>query len=179
MCTIPDDFSAHNDQIIHLEAAVHWTFTYHAQLSRINLLSSRERLILSGPSLHLDKQNTGLGWRQRTKGNSGTPLYSFRMQARGFLILCVVLSVGHWSLGSLDRSGAAMELLTGTGLWPVVIVTVIFILLVDMLHRCQRWTSCCPPDPVPWPVLGNLLQVDLDNMPYNLYKVSKVGKDGN
>ena len=72
-----------------------------------------------------------------------------------------------------------MELLTGTGLWPVAIFTVIFILLVDMLHRCQRWTSCCPPDPVPWPVLGNLLQVDLDNMPYSLYKVSDLVVDGN
>ena len=65
-----------------------------------------------------------------------------------------------------------MELLTGTDLWPVAIFTVIFILLVDLLHRRQRWTSRCPPGPVPWPVLGNLLQVDLDNMPYSLYKVS-------
>ncbi|XP_021010870.1 cytochrome P450 2D3 [Mus caroli] len=64
-----------------------------------------------------------------------------------------------------------MELLTGTGLWPVAIFTVIFILLVDLMHRRQRWTSRYPPGPVPWPVLGNLLQVDLDNMPYSLYKL--------
>ncbi|XP_031206394.1 cytochrome P450 2D1-like isoform X1 [Mastomys coucha] len=64
-----------------------------------------------------------------------------------------------------------MELLTGTGLWPVAIFTVIFILLMDLRHRRQRWTSHYPPGPVPWPVLGNLFQVDLDNMPYSLYKL--------
>ncbi|XP_021039248.1 cytochrome P450 2D11 isoform X2 [Mus caroli] len=64
-----------------------------------------------------------------------------------------------------------MELLTGAGLWSVAIFTVIFILLLDLMHRRQRWTSRYPPGPVPWPVLGNLLQVDLDNMPYSLYKL--------
>ncbi|XP_060244960.1 cytochrome P450 2D3-like [Meriones unguiculatus] len=64
-----------------------------------------------------------------------------------------------------------MELLGGTGLWPVAIFTVIFILLVDLMHRRQRWTAGYPPGPVPWPVLGNLLQVDLENMPYSLYKL--------
>uniref|UniRef100_A0A8C6MX70 Cytochrome P450 n=1 Tax=Mus spicilegus TaxID=10103 RepID=A0A8C6MX70_MUSSI len=64
-----------------------------------------------------------------------------------------------------------MELLTGTDLWPVAIFTVIFILLVDLTHQRQRWTSRYPPGPVPWPVLGNLLQVDLGNMPYSLYKL--------
>nr|XP_034373322.1 cytochrome P450 2D10 [Arvicanthis niloticus] len=64
-----------------------------------------------------------------------------------------------------------MELLTGTGLWPVAIFTVIFILLVDLMYRRQRWNSRYPPGPMPWPVLGNLLQVDLDNMPYSLYKL--------
>ncbi|XP_006521191.1 cytochrome P450, family 2, subfamily d, polypeptide 12 isoform X1 [Mus musculus] len=39
------------------------------------------------------------------------------------------------------------------------------------MHRRQSWTSCYPPGPVPWPVLGNLLQVDLNNMPYSLYKL--------
>nr|AAC52246.1 P45016a-ms2 [Mus spretus] len=66
-----------------------------------------------------------------------------------------------------------MELLNGTDLWPVAIFTVIFILLVDLTHQRQRWTSRYPPGPVPWPVLGNLLQVDLDNMPYSLYKLQK------
>uniref|UniRef100_A0A2R8VHH8 Cytochrome P450, family 2, subfamily d, polypeptide 34 n=1 Tax=Mus musculus TaxID=10090 RepID=A0A2R8VHH8_MOUSE len=63
-----------------------------------------------------------------------------------------------------------MELLTGTGLWSVAIFTVIFLILVDLMHRRQHWTSRYPPGPVPWPVLGNLLQVDLDNIPYSLYK---------
>lgn len=71
-----------------------------------------------------------------------------------------------------------MELLTGTGLWPVAIFTVIFIFLVDLMHRQQRWTSRYPPGPVPWPVLGNLLQVDLSNMPYSLYKVRDLVVDG-
>lgn len=71
-----------------------------------------------------------------------------------------------------------MELLTGTGLWPMAIFTVIFMLLVDLMHRRQRWTSRYPPGPVPWPVLGNLLQVDLSNMPYSMYKVSDLGVDG-
>ena len=71
-----------------------------------------------------------------------------------------------------------MELMTGTDLWSVAIFTVIFILLVDLMHRRQSWTSCYPPGPVPWPVLGNLLQVDLNNMPYSLYKVSDLAMDG-
>ena len=70
-------------------------------------------------------------------------------------------------------------MLTGTGLWPVAIFTVIFILLVDLMHRRQRRTSRYPPGPVPWPVLGNLPQVDLDNLPYSMYKVSNVGVDSN
>uniref|UniRef100_A0A8C8UDG0 Uncharacterized protein n=1 Tax=Peromyscus maniculatus bairdii TaxID=230844 RepID=A0A8C8UDG0_PERMB len=64
-----------------------------------------------------------------------------------------------------------MELLTGYGLGSVAIFTVLFILLVDLMHRRQRWTSCYPPGPVPLPVLGNLLQVDFNDMPYSLYKL--------
>ncbi|XP_051016036.1 cytochrome P450 2D10-like [Acomys russatus] len=64
-----------------------------------------------------------------------------------------------------------MELLTGTGLWPAAIFTVIFILLVDLMHRRQRWAARYPPGPAPWPVLGNLLQLDLENMPYSMYKL--------
>ncbi|XP_076411802.1 cytochrome P450 2D10-like [Peromyscus maniculatus bairdii] len=64
-----------------------------------------------------------------------------------------------------------MELLTGCGLGSVAIFTVLFILLVDLMHRRQRWTSCYPPGPVPLPVLGNLLQVDFNDMPYSLYKL--------
>ncbi|XP_021072463.2 cytochrome P450 2D3-like isoform X3 [Mus pahari] len=78
-----------------------------------------------------------------------------------------------WSLvfGKPGQQWGVMELLNGTGLWPVAIFTVILIVLVDILHQRQRWTSCYPPGPVPWPVLGNLLQVDIHNMPYSLYKL--------
>ena len=69
-------------------------------------------------------------------------------------------------------------MLTGTGLWPVAIFTVIFILLVDLMHRQKCWSSRYPPGPVPWPVLGNLPQVDLDNLPYSMYKVSDFVVDG-
>ncbi|CAH6791262.1 cytochrome P450 2D28 [Phodopus roborovskii] len=66
-----------------------------------------------------------------------------------------------------------MELLTGYGLWPVAIFTVIFILLVDLFHQRQRWTARYPPGPVPLPLLGNLLQVDFRNMQYSLYKLQQ------
>lgn len=62
---------------------------------------------------------------------------------------------------------------------PVAIFTVILILLVNLMHRLQCWTSRYPPGPVPWLVLGNLLQADLHNMTYNLYKVSNLVMDGN
>ncbi|XP_049984211.1 cytochrome P450 2D3-like isoform X1 [Alexandromys fortis] len=64
-----------------------------------------------------------------------------------------------------------MGLLIGDGLWPLAIFTFIFILLVDLMHRRQRWTARYPPGPVPLPVLGNLLQVDFKNMPYSMYKL--------
>ncbi|XP_075816230.1 cytochrome P450 2D3-like [Microtus pennsylvanicus] len=64
-----------------------------------------------------------------------------------------------------------MGLLIGDGLWPLAIFTVIFILLVDLMHRRQRWTARYPPGPMPLPVLGNLLQVDFKNMPYSMYKL--------
>lgn len=66
-----------------------------------------------------------------------------------------------------------MGLLTGDGLWSVAVLTVIFILLVDLMYRRQRWTARYPPGPMPLPLLGNLLQVDLKNMPYSLYKVKE------
>lgn len=72
-----------------------------------------------------------------------------------------------------------MGLLIGDGLWPLAIFTFIFILLVDLMHRRQRWTARYPPGPVPLPVLGNLLQVDFKNMPYSMYKVRESTVDGN
>uniref|UniRef100_A0A8C8VZ90 Cytochrome P450 2D28-like n=1 Tax=Peromyscus maniculatus bairdii TaxID=230844 RepID=A0A8C8VZ90_PERMB len=64
-----------------------------------------------------------------------------------------------------------MELLTGYGLGSVAIFTVLFILLVDLMHRRQRWTSRYPPGPVPLPVLGNLLQVDFNDIANSMYKL--------
>ncbi|XP_060244967.1 cytochrome P450 2D3-like isoform X1 [Meriones unguiculatus] len=64
-----------------------------------------------------------------------------------------------------------MGLLPGDGLWPVAIFTVIFILLVDLMHRRQRWTAGYPPGPVAWPVLGNLLQMDYRNTPHSFHKL--------
>ncbi|XP_036063570.1 cytochrome P450 2D4 isoform X1 [Onychomys torridus] len=64
-----------------------------------------------------------------------------------------------------------MRLLTGTELWSVAIFMVIFLLLVDLMHRRQRWTARYPPGPVPLPVLGNLMQVDFQNMPAGFQKL--------
>ncbi|XP_015854270.3 cytochrome P450 2D20 [Peromyscus maniculatus bairdii] len=64
-----------------------------------------------------------------------------------------------------------MALLFGDGLWSVVIFTAIFLLLVDLMYRRKFWTTRYPPGPVPLPGLGNLLQVDFENMPYSLYKL--------
>ena len=89
------------------------------------------------------------------------------------------MSVVLWSLGTLSSSRAPIELLTWIVLWPVAIFTVILILLVNLMHRLQCWTSRYPPGPVPWLVLGNLLQADLHNMTYNLFKVSNLVMDGN
>lgn len=64
-----------------------------------------------------------------------------------------------------------MGLLIGDDLWAVVIFTAVFLLLVDLVHRRKFWTAHYPPGPVPLPWLGNLLQVDFENMPYSLYKL--------
>ncbi|XP_036032448.1 cytochrome P450 2D20-like [Onychomys torridus] len=66
-----------------------------------------------------------------------------------------------------------MVLFTGDGLWSVVIFTAIFLLLVDLMYRRKFWTARYPPGPLPLPGLGNLLQVDFENMPYSLYKLQQ------
>ncbi|XP_023558420.1 cytochrome P450 2D17-like [Octodon degus] len=57
-----------------------------------------------------------------------------------------------------------MGLLTGDALLPVAMVVAVFLLLVDLMHRRQRWAARYPPGPMPVPGLGNLLQVDFQNM---------------
>uniref|UniRef100_H0UZC7 Cytochrome P450 n=1 Tax=Cavia porcellus TaxID=10141 RepID=H0UZC7_CAVPO len=64
-----------------------------------------------------------------------------------------------------------MGLLTGDALYSVAVALAIFLLLVDLMHRRQRWAARYPPGPVPVPGLGNLLQVDFKNMAYSCYKL--------
>ncbi|XP_008060187.1 cytochrome P450 2D17-like [Carlito syrichta] len=59
-----------------------------------------------------------------------------------------------------------MALLTGDTLAPLAVAVAIFLLLVDLMHRRQRWAARYPPGPVSVPGLGNLLQVDYRNLPY-------------
>uniref|UniRef100_A0A8C6RMK8 Cytochrome P450 n=2 Tax=Nannospalax galili TaxID=1026970 RepID=A0A8C6RMK8_NANGA len=66
-----------------------------------------------------------------------------------------------------------MGLLTGDGLWPLVVFTAIFLLLVDLMHRRQRWTARYPPGPVSLPLLGNMLQMDFKNIPDSMYKLQQ------
>ncbi|XP_062058743.1 cytochrome P450 2D17-like [Lepus europaeus] len=53
-----------------------------------------------------------------------------------------------------------MGLLTGDALTALAVAVAIFLLLVDLMHRRQRWASRYPPGPMALPGLGNLLQVD-------------------
>ncbi|XP_012927949.1 cytochrome P450 2D17-like [Heterocephalus glaber] len=64
-----------------------------------------------------------------------------------------------------------MGLLTGDALFLVAVAMAVFLLLVDLMHRRQRWGARYPPGPVALPGLGNLLQLDLHNIPYSFYKL--------
>ncbi|KAM5174511.1 cytochrome P450 2D14-like [Callospermophilus lateralis] len=71
----------------------------------------------------------------------------------------------------LVDSKAAMGLLTGDALWALSVAVAVFLLLVDLMHRRQRWAARYPPGPLPLPGLGNLLQIDFQNMPSSFQKM--------
>ncbi|KAF6339721.1 hypothetical protein mRhiFer1_008002 [Rhinolophus ferrumequinum] len=49
----------------------------------------------------------------------------------------------------------------------------IFLLLVDLMHRRIRWAARYPPGPVSLPVLGNLLQLDFQNMVFSFNQLRR------
>ncbi|XP_040847342.1 cytochrome P450 2D17-like isoform X2 [Ochotona curzoniae] len=59
-----------------------------------------------------------------------------------------------------------MGLLSADTLTPLAVAVAIFLLLVDLMHRRQRWASCYPPGPMGMPGLGNLLQLDFNAISY-------------
>lgn len=69
---------------------------------------------------------------------------------------------------------AAMGLLTGGLLGILALAMVIFLLLVDLMHRRSRWAPRYPPGPMPLPGLGNLLQVNFQDPRLSFIQVSKV-----
>lgn len=62
-----------------------------------------------------------------------------------------------------------MGLLSADTLTPLAVAVAIFLLLVDLMHRRQRWASRYPPGPMGLPGLGHLLQVDLRD-PTNYFR---------
>uniref|UniRef100_K9IY94 Cytochrome P450 n=1 Tax=Desmodus rotundus TaxID=9430 RepID=K9IY94_DESRO len=67
-----------------------------------------------------------------------------------------------------------MGLLTGEALGTLAVVVVIFLLLVDLMPQAvQRWSAHYPPGPIPLPGLGNLLQMDFQNMPRSINQLRR------
>ncbi|XP_066112507.1 cytochrome P450 2D6 [Saccopteryx bilineata] len=66
-----------------------------------------------------------------------------------------------------------MGLLTVEALGSLAVVVAVFLLLVDLMHRRVRWAARYPPGPMPLPGLGNLLQVDFQDMPYSINQLRR------
>ncbi|XP_023365158.1 cytochrome P450 2D6-like isoform X2 [Otolemur garnettii] len=66
-----------------------------------------------------------------------------------------------------------MGLLTGDVLTTLALAMTVFLLLVDLMHRRPRWAARYPPGPMPLPGLGNLLQVDFQDVPYCFSKLQR------
>lgn len=69
----------------------------------------------------------------------------------------------------------AMGLLTGLSLWSLAVAVSIFLLLVDLMHQRVRWAARYPPGPMPLPWLGNMLQLDFQDLHRCVNRVRKRG----
>ncbi|XP_049627717.1 cytochrome P450 2D14-like [Suncus etruscus] len=66
-----------------------------------------------------------------------------------------------------------MALLTGDMLAPLAVALAIFLLLLDLVHRRARWAPRYPPGPRALPGLGNLLQIDFQDMPNSMGRLQR------